>query len=394
MMERIRSRAGRSVSSDSGSFTRRRTRSSSITSPSSFTSPTTLYRDSDQGRLGIGFSVLKLEMPRSQTPQASLSKISALPPWLQDTINELGASHPLRAVFPAPHDASDLDVARSAPENSADYQRPRHPHPNDIHWSLRLPSTPPRIPPSMSRQPDSETSSDGPRPFSTHYTLYRNNSLLHLRSGSPAPSVGARTQPESASPNASNPYPSPVAPIKVANGTHISRFKTTPRSASSLNHEPPVPSSPAPRPDVDYDGVFRYNPSQADSGMDLSPQPPAFERPIRTYFDSPTEDPISSDPLGPEDYDPFKLDPEEYKNLGFKWAPFDCESTLAGVPGASARSPDVEGTDKEVLVSNSSSYSPTHPHLLLLGYVRFPRAKGTGYIRTHVWGKYKYQLHY
>ena len=385
MMESIRSRAGRSISSDSGSSTKRRTRSSSITSPSSFTSPMTPYQDSDQGRLGTGFSVLKLEMPRSQTPQPSLPKILALPLWLQDTINELGVSHPLRAVFPAPHDASDPGATRNPVENSPDYQIPRCAHPSDINWSLHLPSTPPRIPPSMPRQPDSDTSSDGPGPFPTHYPLYHNDPLLHLRSGSPAPSISAITQPESAFPNASNPYPGPVAQIKVANAAHISRLKTTPVSASSSNPGPTIPISPTPRTDADYDGVFRYNPSQAGSDMDLPPlQPFAFERPIRTYFDSPTEDPISSDPLGPDDYDPFKLDPEECKNLGFKWAPFDYESTLAAVPETSARSPDVGGTDEEVLIPNDSSYNPAHSHLLLLGYAGFPGVKGTRYIRIQV----------
>ena len=386
MMESIRSRADRSVSSDSGSFTRHRTRSSSITSPSSFTSPTTPYQDSDQGRLGTGFSLLKLEIPRSQTQQASSPKILALPPWLQDTINELGTSHPLRAVFPAPHDASDLGVARSVVENSPDYQMSRRAHPNDNDLSLRLPSTPPRIPPSISRQPDSDTSSDGLQPFSAHYPLYRNNPLLHLRSGSPAPLVGVLTQPESTFPNASNPYPSPVGPIKVANATHISRVKTMPLSASSLKyHGPPVPISPVPRPDDGYNGIFRYNPSQVDSEMDPPPlRPFAFERPIRTYFDSPTEDPISSDPLEPDDYDPFKLDPEECKNLGFKWATFDYEPTSTGLQETSARSADLEGANQEVLVFDDSNYNPTYPHLLLLGHVRFSGPKGMGYIHTQV----------
>ena len=379
MIESIRSGADRSIPPDSGSFTRRRTRSSSITSPSLFTSPTTPYQDSDQGRLGLGFSVLKLRVQGSQTPQTSLPKILALPPWLQDTINELGASHPLRVVFPAPHDASDTSVARDPAEDFPDYPKPRRALPNDINRSLLLPSTPPRIPPSTSHQQDSETSSDEPRPVSSQYPLYRNSSLLRLYS-SPAPSLGALTRPKSTSPNASNPYPGAVAPIKVANAAHISRFKTTPLSASSLNHGPPVSIFPVPRPDVDYDGVFRYNLSQADSEIDLSPlQQFTFERPIQTYFDSPTEDPLSSDPLGPDDHDPFKLDPEECKNLSFKWAPF---GHAAGVAETSTRSPDIEGSSEEVLISNGSSYNPTHVHSLLLGYLRLPGANGAGYIRT------------
>jgi len=375
MMESIRSRADRTISSDSGSFTTRRTRSSSITSPSSFAGPTTPYQDSDKGRLGTGFSVLKLEMPRSQTPQGSSPKILALPPWLQDTINDLGASHPLRAVFPAPHDASDPGFVGHPLENSPDYQMHRRAHPNDPTWSLGLPSTPPRIPSSRPRQPDSDTSSDEPRPFPTHYPLYRNNSLLHLRSGSPTPSVGALTQPGGDFPTAPNSYPSPFTPIKVASAAHTSGFKTTPPSASSLNHDPLVPISPAPRPDVDYDGVFRYNPSQADSAIDLPPpQPFAFERPVRTYFDSPTEDPMSSDPLESDDYDPFKLDPEECKNLGFKWAPFDHELRVSQRQAPGHLTPK----SKEVLllVSDCPNYDTTHPHSLLLDHVMFYGGEG------------------
>lgn len=339
MMESIRSRSDRPGSSDSGGFTTRRTHSSSITSPSSLTNTTTPYQDTDHGRLGSGFSILKLEVPRSQAPQSSLPKILALPPWLQDTITELDTSHPLRAVFPALRDASDPGSVKHPLESPPDYLVSRSAHPNDANQPFRFPSTPPRIP-SRACQPDSDTSSEEPQPFPTHYPIYHNNPLLHLQSGSHTPCVGALPQP-GACPTAANSYPSSFAPINLADTAHISGLETTPLSASSLNQDPPDPVSPALRCGFEYDGVFRYNPSQTDSPTTAPPpsQPFVFERPIRVYFDSPIEDPISSDPLEPNDYDPFKLDPEEYKNLSFKWASFDLQTRTRREPTAASTRP-------------------------------------------------------
>ena len=371
MMESIRSRSERAESSDSGSFTTRRTRSSSITSPSSLTDPTTPHQDSDHRRLGTGFSILKAEAQRSQTPQASLPKILALPPWLQDTIAELDASHPLRAVFPTLHDTSNPGVVEHSLGNPHDCPAPPHAHPTDANQLIRFSSTP-RIQ-SRACQPDSDTSSDEPRPFSSNYPLYHNNSLLHLHSGSRTPSVGALSQSRGALPTATNSYPSSSARTDVTNAMHIFDSETAPRFALSLNPDPPDRAFPTPRCNLEYDGVFRYNPSQADSTtVTPVPQPFGFERPIQVYFDSPIEDPVGSDPSEPNDYDPFKLDPDEYKNLSFKWAPFDPQSgtrreLTEGEPEINARPP----VSDEVPVSDGSSYDLAHPHPLLLGRFAF-----------------------
>jgi hypothetical protein len=371
MMGSIHPRSNRPGSSDSARSAARRTRSSSTTSRLSFTNPTAPYQDSDQGRLGSGFSILKPEVPRSQIPQAAFPKILALPPWLQDTITELDGSHPLRAVFPTLHDASDTGALNHPLENSPDSPITRHAHHNDANWAFRFPPTP-RIHPSRPRQPDSDTSSDGPQPASTYQPLHHNNSLLHLRSVSPTntPFVGAVSQPEGVFPAAANSDSSSSAPTNVANTTHIPGLNTTPLSASPLNCHPPHLISPAPRPNAEYDGIFRCNLLRPDSATALPPsQPFIFERPTQVYFDSPIEDPINSDPWEPEDHDPFKLDPEECKNLNFKWAPFDLQTGIRGEPTAgepeiSARSP---GADEEVLVSDGSSYDLAYPCSLLLG---------------------------
>ena len=68
---------------------------------------------------------------------------------------------------------------------------------------------------------------------------------------------------------------------------------------------------------------------------------------MRVYFDSPIEDPISSDPLEQMDYDPFKLDLEECKNLSFKWTPFDLRARerRAPTPGeleTGTKPPDID----------------------------------------------------
>ena len=343
MMATIRSRSERTGSSDSGSLTTRRARSSSIPSPSSQTNPTSPYQNSDHGRLGTGFSILKPEESRSRISQASSPKILALPPWLQDTITELDPSHPLRVVFPTLHDAPDPGIVNHSFENSLGHQNPRSTHPNDANRSFRFPPTP-RIQ-SKACHPDSDTSSDELKPTSPNYPLYRNNSLLHLRSGSPSLSIGVLSQSGDVFPTATAPYPSSSARINVADA-HTSDFETTPLSASSSNHDPPDRVFPSPRRNVEYDGIFRYNPPQTVSTTGLPPpQPFIFERPIQVYFDSPIEDPIGSDPLEPHDHDPFKLDLDEYKNLGFKWAPFDLQTGIAGrepttdEPETSARSP-------------------------------------------------------
>ncbi|KAF9644604.1 hypothetical protein BDM02DRAFT_3190431 [Thelephora ganbajun] len=315
MMESVHPRSGRPEPSNSGSFATRRTRSSSITS---LTNPTTPYQEPDHGRLGTGFSILKPEVPKNQPPQAPLHKILALPPWLQDTIAKLDASHPLRAVFPVLHDASDHSVADNPLENSSDHPIPQRAHPGNANWSFRFPST--LQTQSRTCQPGSDASSDELQLFSTHYPVYH-NSLLYLRPGSPTPFTSVLSRPEGTFPTVADSCPSPSAPINVANPAHISGFETTPLSASSLNRGPPDQGPLATRRGVESDGIFRYSPPQTNSTAVLPPF--AFGRPIQVYFDSPIEDPVSTDPLEPGDYDPFKLDPEEYKNLGFKWAPCD-----------------------------------------------------------------------
>ena len=372
MMESIRSRSGRAGSFDSGSFTTRRTRSSSITSPSSLTNPTAPHQDSDHGRLGTGFSILKLEASRSQTPQVSLPRISALPPWLRDTITELDVSHPLRAIFPTSHDASNPGVVDRSLGDPPDGPMPRHAHPDDAERPFRFTSAP-RIQ-SEARQPDSDTSSDELRPFSSNYPLYHNNTLLHLRSGSPSLSIDS--QPEGAFLTATNSNPSSSARANAADTAHIFGPETVPLSASSLNHDASDRVFPNPPRNLEHDGIFRYNPFQTDSATVLSPsQSFVFERPIQVYFDSPMEDPVGSDSSEPNDYDPFKLDPDEFKSLSFKWAPFDPQTgtrreLTTGEPKTSARL----SVSDEVLVSDGPGCELAHPHPLLLGQPLFSPA--------------------
>ena len=328
MMESIRPRPNRQGSSDYGSSMTRRTRSSSITSPISLTNPTTQYQGSSHGRLGSKFSILKPTVSRSQTPHVSSPKILALPPWLRDTITELDGSHPLRGVFPPLHDDPDPITVKPPSENPPDYRIPQR----GVNQSFCFPSTP--LVPSRTRLPHSDTSSDEPQAFSSRYPLYHNDPLLHLRCGSPTPSAGALSHSEVAFHTASNPNPNPSAPINMAKTPHICGVETTSLPAPSSNHNLRDPGvSPAAQRDVEGDDIFRYDPSRADSTMALPPSEPfVFGRPTRVYFDSPIEDPISSDPLEPSDYDPFKLDPEEYKNLGFKWAPFHPQAGVRREP--------------------------------------------------------------
>lgn len=345
-MESIHPRSDRSGSSDDRQWsptTRRTGRSSSVASPTSLTNPTTAYQDSDNGRLGSRFSILKPTAPNNQTLHASLPKVLSLPPWLQDTITELDASHPLRAVFPTFHDLSDPAAVHNSPENPPDYQIPR----TDANQPFCFPSTP-RAPP-LARPRDSDTSPDEPQAFSAPYLLYHDDSLLNLQPETPTPSANAPSHSELAFPTASNYRPSSSTFTNVTKPAHIRRFETTLLSASSSNHTLHDPASPASQQDSECDGIFRYDPSQADFTPVLPPPPPrpfVFEKPAQIYFDSPIEDPISSDPSEPGDYhDPFKLDPEEYKKLSFKWAPFDSRTGMkgglrSGKPETSAERPE------------------------------------------------------
>ena len=365
MMESIRSKSERAGSSDSGSFTTRRTRSSSITLPSPLTNPMALHRDVDHGRLGTGFSILKPS--RSQAPQAPLTKILALPPWLQGAITELDASHPLRAVFPSPRGVFDPDAAVDySLDNSPDSPVPEHSNPNIYaSRSLHFPSTS-RIQ-SRAFQLDSD-SSDELRPLSSNHSSHP-NSLLHLRSGSHALSVSAPPQPERSLPASTTSFPGPSTRVTTTNAAHIFDFETVPASASSLNRNSPDRVSPTPPRNLEYDGIFRYDPSQTDSTAVLpSLQPFVFERPIQVYFDSPVEDPIDSDPLESTDHDPFKLDPDEYKNLGFRWAPFDPQTgSRKELTGMEAETGTPLPAPDEVLASDGSSYYSSAYRSPLLG---------------------------
>ena len=355
MMESIHPRANRRGSSDCGSSTARRTRSSSIPSPSSLTNPTASYQD--RGNLGNGFSVLKSETLKNQTPEVSSLKILGLPPWLQDTITELDVSHPLRAVFPTLPNVADPTIVEHSLENQPSYPTPRSGHNRPFFF----PSTPPRIPSKAHRQ-GSDTSSDEPREFSAHYPLYR-NSLLHLQPGSPTLSAGVRSQPEVSLPIPSHPRPSSPALINVTKTPHICGSETTPLPASSSNPNTRPQFSPT-RRDPERDDIFRYDPSRADPTTALSPSKPfVFEKPTRVYFDSPIEDPISSDPLEQNDYDPFKLDPEECNNLSFKWTPFDLRTRERRAPTAGELETGIQppDTDEVILFDAQSSQDPAHP---------------------------------
>ena len=341
MMESIHPRADRRSSSDCGSSTARRTRSFSIPSPSSLTNPTTPYQD--RGKLGTGFSVLKSETSRNQTPGVSSLKILGLPPWLQDTITELDASHPLRAVFPTIPNVSDSTIIEHSLENQPDYPTPR----SGDNRPFFFPSTPPRIP-SKARHQGSDTSSDEPREFSAHYPLYH-NSLLHLQPGSPTLSAGAHSRAGVALPIPSHSRPSSPALTNVTKTPHICGSETTPLPASSSNCNIQPQFSPA-RRNPECDDIFRYDPSRADQTTVPSPKPFVFQKPTPVYFDSPIEDPISSDPLEQNDYDPFRLGPEECNNLSFKWTPFDLRTRERRAPTTGELETGIQPPDTDEVI--------------------------------------------
>jgi hypothetical protein len=116
----------------------------------------------------------------------------------------------------------------------------------------------------------------------------------------------------------------PLSPLALSLLLLITLITSLPASSSNHILHDPASSPPSVQHDVECDDIFRSGPSQDFTTLVLSPsEPPGFERTTRTYFDSPIEDPVSSDPLQPSDHDPFKLDPEGYKRLCFRWTSFD-----------------------------------------------------------------------
>lgn len=86
----------------------------------------------------------------------------------------------------------------------------------------------------------------------------------------------------------------------------------------------PVPtfhaSSHADYNEDNVDQIFNFQVPSPSKSVEISDSARA---PARVYFDSPIEDPSSSDPMEPEEYgyESFKL--EELEHIGFRWTAFD-----------------------------------------------------------------------
>jgi hypothetical protein len=155
---------------------------------------------------------------------------------------------------------------------------PRRAHPNDVNWSFHFPSTPPRFlyPGSSARL--------------RHLFRWNRNRFLRtilciITTPCSICDPDLLLPPLVLSPQE---VPSPLlqiliqvlsAPIKMDEHRAYIRVQNYASPCFIPNHDPPDPISPTPTRNVEYDGVFRYNPSQTHSLIGATPpsQPFVFE---------------------------------------------------------------------------------------------------------------------
>jgi hypothetical protein len=364
------------------------------------------FGGSDEGRLGREFSLIKMrpEIPLSAhdqciTEPSTESNLSRhkepLPFWLQSTISQLVAHHPLRVILPpnrlvsAPegqnhvdHDSAVIGEAIShmsedraislgkgeqcitnflplplvqnhesaeartcaaaegpifappVPLSFLPTQRFASPVPEHIPHFLNRSSLMSRNSPTTEhfRTPDAsflEEIATVLPPFSTpgplfHPTASRKGSLeCHAKDNSSMmqpPLLNKYHYDDDFSPVQQSPSPPALlSRSKIITNTYSSDDDLATETSSSLLTDPSLFGTHinASVPLLQDNVSSRLSPSsrlaaQIDTGSAI--------RPIRVYFDSPLEDPTSSDPMEHDEYELFRPDPEKF---GFRWKPFD-----------------------------------------------------------------------
>ncbi|KAJ7680310.1 hypothetical protein DFH06DRAFT_411860 [Mycena polygramma] len=313
---------------------RNRARSTSSTSGSSV--PRTPIDDYDEfhrdGRLGAGFSVLKMtksteSIPKRKRPaqvfpwdQDSSSSDSAEPPppvplpaWLADTFSTLATKHPLRLLLPR---RTNTDPTPSPPRTVQDAENdspfafcaadpispPANEPENDPEPYAQSTQTPPRLtePASTYRPPSlPDTAFDVAPPFSTPGPgSVVSRSILP----DPMPPVSFPEPTYCVFPSLSKPQihcPEPTYPSYTPSFMQ----PLLPAGFSTENIKPPP---------ADYE-EYADLPTHLASIDVFSTPGPGYRTVPPVYFDSPTEDPSDSDPLEPG---------YEIGALDFRWEPF------------------------------------------------------------------------
>ncbi|KAH7914135.1 hypothetical protein BJ138DRAFT_1212496 [Hygrophoropsis aurantiaca] len=279
-----------------------RNRSSGSSSVSSYDIPKTpidAYSGLSEGRLGVGFSVLKMRgqpdffhSPNVKSSSdddfqilpstLSLKKPKPLPNWLVSTFQTLGPEHPLRGLLPLEQDVTREWVAHAVVPAS----------------ETRAPA----IEPAERSVPDEIFAFN---PFCAEIELEQ---AIETSLSSSVPPDGKD--------DAIYRHLTPIFSNDLDNDVVVN---ASPEINSML-----ISGNPSLHDDSPAFNYAVASPTLVaqDHARLFSTPGPNFAQSRTVYFDSPLEDPASSDSLEPQD---FELDLE---SLDFRWTPFDRKDVL------------------------------------------------------------------
>ncbi|KAF9244886.1 hypothetical protein BU15DRAFT_71251 [Melanogaster broomeanus] len=340
MIERVN--VMHSYGSSSPATLRRRMRSSGTSSVSSYGVPKTPVdahsRPHHQRKLGEEFSVLKmnrspnsalrtsertfLRQDSNEYPELAAAPTKApknpLPDWLVDTLCTLGTEHPLRGLLSPSRSKTELLPVE--PLNS--------PHEEQVRLSEQTRGGPTCYLRTRHAMQLRDSSIGGIRiapdslPFSTPgYFSEERESLenLHVDPISPLPRFQHQGRLEAHPDISSRVNFAPLPSSQLLPYDAVKRSWFTRESIAF------TPGTSGRQPNRTSSSILSRESQRPEGNIDhyVTPGPDfTCSRPV--YFDSPTEDPSFSDPLGPEAYE-LDLD-----NIDFRWRPFLRSNTQNG----------------------------------------------------------------
>lgn len=371
----------RLLHTERASLQQRRRRTSSVSGSSSTASydiprtPVDAYSSLDDGRVGLEFSTVKSQPHTKYARGAPLPSMdfmfghgdhptpnnkAQVPLWLQDTVASLKKSHPLRSFIPVPTiDAPEADPGHHVEEDVFAFQPPapqqetddmlRVPDPMQPSYMLPEPSNARSVLPFSMPGPGSDLAhAEWANTVDTAYDLTQEDPQYAHSHGPPEEDVHLSAIPPEqgeTSPNrAPLPFAQPPSPTLVEDdfSAHIElspQYLSSSPLTDSYMHDAQEPgltpartrsSSSRTSDSISFPKPFSTPGPGSTFSVSSASRAPTF----KVFFDSPTEDPMMSDPMEKPDYE-LDLD---YDNLDFKWEKFDRSAI-----GVSASSPSFRG---------------------------------------------------